>query len=121
MCIRDRYRDDPELEVLKNIETNITNDKDIKFIDSISWIQSIPQYESTRYLRYEDGKKNYGFFLSLYQKRFMHIQLKGYISNLNSRRNNINIFIDNEKRIFNEEIHFFDNPYFGIIVSVRRI
>ena len=115
------YRDDPELEVLKNIETNITNDKDIKFIDSISWIQSIPQYESTKYLRYEDGKKNYGFFISLYQKRFMHIQLKGYISNLNSRRNNINIFIDNEKRIFNEEIHFFDNPYFGIIVSVRRI
>ena len=26
-----------------------------------------------------------------------------------------------EKRIFNEEIHYFDHPYFGAIVSIKKI
>ena len=30
---------------------------------------------------------------------------------------NVNI----EKRIFNEEIHFFDHPYFGVVVSLSEI
>ena len=30
-------------------------------------------------------------------------------------------FIDEEKRIFNEEIHYFDHPYFGAIVSIKKI
>jgi hypothetical protein len=33
----------------------------------------------------------------------------------------INIFIDEERRIFNEEIHYFDHPKFGIILSVNDI
>lgn len=115
------YRDDVKLETLKKLRTNIINDNEIDYIDSKSWIQSIPSYESSEYLAYENDIKNYGFFLNLYKKRFMHIQLKGYLSNLNYRNNNINIFIDDEKRIFNEEVHFFDNPYFGIIISVRQI
>ena len=115
------YRDDVNLEVLKKLKTNIENDNKIDFIDSKSWIQSIPSYESSKFLAYENNNKNYGFFINLYKKRFMHIQLKGYLSNLNYRNNNINIFIEDEKRIFDQEVHFFDNPYFGIIVSVRKI
>jgi hypothetical protein len=33
----------------------------------------------------------------------------------------INIFIDEERRIFNKEIHYFDHPKFGIILSVNDI
>ena len=33
----------------------------------------------------------------------------------------LNIYIDEEKRIFNDEIHYFDHPYFGIIISVKEI
>jgi hypothetical protein len=33
----------------------------------------------------------------------------------------INIFIDEERRIFNEEIHYFDHPKFGIIISVNGV
>ena len=33
----------------------------------------------------------------------------------------IKLFIDEEKRIFNEEIHYFDHPYFGAIVSIKKI
>ena len=115
------YRDDVNLEVLKKLKTNIEKDNKINFIDSKSWIQSIPSYESSKFLAYENDNKNYGFFINLYKKRFMHIQLKGYLSNLNYKNNNINIFIDDEKRIFDEEVHFFDNPYFGIIISVKKI
>ena len=34
---------------------------------------------------------------------------------------NINVYIDEEKRIFNNEIHYFDHPLFGIVVSISKI
>lgn len=33
----------------------------------------------------------------------------------------LNIFIDEQKRIFNKEIHYFDHPNFGIIISIKEI
>ena len=33
----------------------------------------------------------------------------------------LNIYIDEEKRIFNEEVYLFDHPNFGIILSVNKI
>ena len=51
----------------------------------------------------------------------MHIDLKAYLGDFYTKNPNITIFIDNEKRIFNEEIHFFDHPYFGVVVSVNEI
>jgi hypothetical protein len=33
----------------------------------------------------------------------------------------LNIFINEKKRIFNNEIHYFDHPLFGVIVSVKQI
>ena len=33
----------------------------------------------------------------------------------------INIFIDEQRRIFNEEIHYFDHPLFGLILSIKEI
>jgi hypothetical protein len=38
-----------------------------------------------------------------------------------SKSKNINWFIDENKRIFNNEIHYFDHPYFGIVLSVNEI
>ena len=35
--------------------------------------------------------------------------------------NEIKIFIDEKKRIFNNEIHYFDNPYFGVVVAINEI
>ena len=32
----------------------------------------------------------------------------------------LNIYIDEEKRIFNEEIYLFDHPNFGIILSLTQ-
>ena len=30
-------------------------------------------------------------------------------------------FIDEDKRIFNNEIHYFDHPYFGVVIAVKEI
>ena len=51
----------------------------------------------------------------------MHIVLKLYLGTLENSNNNIKIFIDVEKRIFDNEIHFFDHPHFGVIVSINEI
>ena len=114
------YRDNDNLTILNKLKNKIGSDKDYTLIDSKSWIQTIPDNESIDYLSYQN-QNNYGFLIKLYKKRFMHIDLKAYLGNLYTRSPNITIFIDNEKRIFNEEIHFFDHPYFGVVVSVNEI
>ena len=114
------YRDNDNLTILNKLKNKIGSDKDYTLIDSKSWIQTIPDNESIDYLSYQ-SQNNYGFLIKLYKKRFMHIDLKAYLGNLYTRSPNITIFIDNEKRIFNEEIHFFDHPYFGVVVSVNEI
>mgnify|MGYP001188577109 CR=1 FL=1 len=114
------YRDNDNLTVLNKLKNKIENDKDYILLDSKSWIQTIPDIEFSDFLSYQ-SQNNYGFFIKLYKKRFMHIDLKAYLGNLNTKSSNITIFIDNEKRIFNDEIHFFDHPYFGVVVSVNEI
>ena len=39
----------------------------------------------------------------------------------NELYNDINIFIDEQKRVFDGEIHYFDHPYFGIVISIEKI
>ncbi|MBL6604368.1 MAG: hypothetical protein ISP62_04135 [Cryomorphaceae bacterium] len=53
---------------------------------------------------------------------FIDITNKAISSNINTVNTGpIKLFIDEEKRIFNEEIHYFDHPYFGAIVSIKKI
>ena len=114
------YRDNDNFTVLNKLKNKIENDKDYILLDSKSWIQTIPDIEFSDFLSYQ-SQNNYGFLIKLYKKRFMHIDLKAYLGNLHTKSSNITIFIDNEKRIFNEEIHFFDHPYFGVVGSVSEI
>jgi len=39
----------------------------------------------------------------------------------NKKSREINIFIDEQRRIFNEEIHYFDHPMLGLILSIKEI
>ena len=114
------YRDNPNLAILNNLKNNIDKESKYVLIDSKSWIQTIPEYDSSKYLAYQ-SQNNYGFLIKFYKKRFMHIDLKAYLGNLDARNSKINIFIDEEKRIFNDEIHFFDHPYFGVVVAISEV
>ena len=114
------FRDSSDLNILEKLKNKINQNSEYQLIDSKSWIQTIPSLESSKFLQYE-YKEKYGFFLKFYKKRFMHINLKSYLGTLNSSNNDIKIFIDVEKRIFDNEIHFFDHPHFGVIVSINGI
>ncbi len=168
------YRKSSEIDKLSNIYKNIKLNNQLIYLDSKSWIQTIDDENKSKYVFLENHDKEFGFFLKLYKKRFLHLDLKAYlgikgeqkiestqnyIKNYESLINNsgeadqeleidiylpkkfesieisnkayektqnkeasvLNKFIDIEKRIFNEEIHLFDHPYFGIVVSVSKI
>ena len=112
------FRDSTDLNILEKLKNKINQNSEYQLIDTKSWIQTIPSLESSKFLQYED--ENYGFFLKFYKKRFMHIILKSYLGTLDNS-NNLKIFIDVEKRIFDNEIHFFDHPHFGVIVSISGV
>ena len=168
------YRESSEIDKLSKLYKNIKLNNQLIYLDSKSWIQSIDDENKSKYVFLENHDKEFGFFLKLYKKRFLHLDLKAYlgingeqkiestqnyIKNYESTINNsgeadqeleidiylprkfesieisnkayektqnkeatiLNKFIDIEKRIFNEEIHLFDHPYFGVIVSVSKI
>ena len=48
----------------------------------------------------------------------MHIELIGFLDEKNNRYNK---FINIEKRVFNEDIYFFDHPYFAMLISINEI
>ena len=113
------YRESDNLEILENFKNNISKDNNIKLLGHHSWIQNIPEFNESKYLRFKNNDFNYGFYIKLYKKRFLHLDLKSFI---NQKGNNgIKIFIDKEHRIFNEEIYLFDHPKFGILFSINKI
>ena len=111
------YRDSDGLEILKKFNNNIGRNNDLKLLGHHSWIQNIPEYDESKYLRFKNT--DYGFYLKLYKKRFLHLDLKTFIKD--ERNSDIQIFIDKEHRIFNEEIYFFDHPAFGILFTINKI
>ena len=168
------YRKDTNFEILNNLSKKIDKTEELLLLGSNAWIQSIDAEEESRYVFLEDIDKEFGIFLRLYKKRFLHIDLKAYLGiadvsinettkdyiqkyelknmNLKNKKNNtelnlflpkefenieildnisrkeiqkniskLNKFINIDQRIFNEEIHLFDHPNFGVIVSVSRI
>ena len=168
------YKESSEIDKLSKLYKNIKLNNQLIYLDSKSWIQSIDDENKSKYVFLENHDKEFGFFLKLYKKRFLHLDLKAYlgingeqkiestqnyIKNYESIINNpgeadqeleidiylpkkfesieisnkayektqnkeatiLNKFIDIDKRIFNEEIHLFDHPYFGVIVSVSKI
>ena len=111
------YRDSDSLEVLQKFKNNIGKSNNLNFLGHHSWIQNIPEYDKSKYLHFNNS--DYGFYIKLYKKRFLHLGLKSYIKN--NKNSDIEIFIEEEQRIFNEEIYLFDHPKFGILFSINKI
>ena len=113
------YRESNNLEILENFKNNISKNNNIELLGHHSWIQNIPEFNESKYLRFNNNDFDYGFYIKLYKKRFLHLDLKSFI---NQKGNNgIKIFIDKEHRIFNGEIYLFDHPEFGILFSINKI
>ena len=113
------YRESDKLKILQNFTNNISDDDNLKLLGHHSWIQNIPEYNKSKFLRFKNDDLDYGFYLKLYKKRFLHLDLKTFINQKGN--NDIKIFIDKEHRVFNEEIYLFDHPEFGILFSIYKI
>lgn len=171
---KDWFRESINISTLNDLKKKIINNSNIYLVDSKSWVQGIDTIESSKYLYYEDRVKEYGFYLKLYKKRFMHADIKSFIGinnkkiqikpiekhikdlenkiyssrtnttkydlNINYPNNNqniiisksdkikklisatdLNIYIDEEKRIFDGEVHLFEHPKFGVLLSIKKI
>lgn len=168
------FRKNNNLEILKKLNLKLDRSNKYNVIDSYSWIQNIKPESDSAYLHFRNNL--YGIYLKLYRERFLHINLKAYLGNLEdgyvdltseyindhelilkkenlkmnidipinlklNKKNDyleiqpleenielkaitdkkINIYIDESKRLFNGEVHYFDHPAFGIIISINKI
>ena len=69
-----------------------------------------------------DVKKNIDINLKLNKEiDYVEIITKEDKYKTTKKIEDINIFIDESRRIFDEEIHFYDHPYFGVIILISKI
>ena len=73
------YRKSSNIENLSTLKNKIISNNQIEYLDSNSWIQSIDNENESKYVFLEDHDKEFGFFLKLYKKRFLHLDLKAYL------------------------------------------
>ena len=168
------FRKNTSLDTLKKLNLKLNRSSKYNVIDSYSWTQNIESELESKYLHYRNNL--YGVYIKFYRNRFLHIDLKSYLGNLDeeytdvtndylndhksirrdkklvsdnnltinlklNKKNDyvlidrisknleineksdeiINVYIDEEKRLFNNEIHYFDHPSFGIVISISKI
>ena len=100
------------LGVIGNDSIDITKDKIAKFEKKILEANKEKNKDLKNDLKIELNKPN----------KYVDINSSEIEPTLKvSKSNEINIFIDEQRRIFNEEIHYFDHPMFGLIISINEI
>ena len=100
------------LGVIDNDSIDITKDKIAKFEKKILEANKEKNKDLKNDLKIELNK----------HYRYVDINSIKIAPSLNiPKSNEINIFIDEQRRIFNEEIHYFDHPLFGLILSIKEI
>ena len=110
------YRDSHEIIKLSNLKHNLIKNKNITLLKSKSWIQTIPEIKSDRFLIYIDDEESVGFLIKFYKKRFMHVELDAFLKD-----KKMNKYLNIKQRVFNEEVYLFDHPFFGVILSIKEI
>ena len=106
-----------DLESLDFLTGRLRWRENIEIIDSLSWYQ--PLANQNQYTFHYDEKKDLSLYLNIYKSRYLHIDLKAFIGNL---ENNVEIkeFISEDRRIKNTEINYFDHPSLGVIVRATK-
>ena len=135
---------DIEIETIKN-DNNLMNEKEIKkyfelyeysdienlnfligrlrwrenieILNSLSWYQ--PLEDQDEYTYHYDQENNLSLYLNIYESRYLHLNLKAFLGKLNFDEN-ITRFIDEDRRVKNSEINYFDHPNMGLIIKVDK-
>ena len=91
--------------------------ENIEILDSLSWYQ--PLKDQDEYTYHYDQENNLSLYLNIYESRYLHLNLKAFVGKLNFDEN-ITTFIDEDRRVKNSEINYFDHPNMGLIIKVDK-
>ena len=91
--------------------------ENIEILNSLSWYQ--PLEDQDEYTYHYDQENNLSLYLNIYESRYLHLNLKTFLGKLNFDEN-ISIFIDEDRRVKNSEINYFDHPNMGLIIKVDK-
>ena len=89
--------------------------ENIEILDSLSWYQPLNGPDEYSY-HYDQGN-NLSLYLNIYESRFLHLDLKAFVGQLDFDET-ITEFIDEDRRVKNSEISYFDHPSMGIIIKI---
>ena len=91
--------------------------ENIEILNSLSWYQ--PLEDQDEYTYHYDQENNLSLYLNIYESRYLHLNLKTFLGKLDFDEN-ISIFIDEDRRVKNSEINYFDHPNMGLIIKVDK-
>ena len=91
--------------------------ENIEILDSLSWYQ--PLNDQDEYSYYYDLENNLSLYLNIYESRYLHLDLKAFVGQLDLDET-ITEFIDEDRRVKNSEISYFDHPIMGIIIKIDK-
>jgi hypothetical protein len=89
----------------------------IEILNSLSWYQPLDGQDE--YTFHYDQENNLSLYLNIYESRYLHLNLKAFVGKLNFDED-ITIFIDEDRRVKNSEINYFDHPNMGLIIKVDK-
>ena len=91
--------------------------ENIEILDTLSWYQ--PLNIQDEYSFHYDHENNLSLYLNIYESRYLHLDLKAFVGQLDFDET-ITEFIDEDRRIKNSEISYFDHPSMGIIIKIDK-
>ena len=91
--------------------------ENIEILDSLSWYQ--PLKNQNEYTYHYNQENNLSLYLNIYESRYLHLNLKAFFGQLDFEET-ITEFIDEDRRVKNSEINYFDHPSMGLIIKIDK-
>ena len=91
--------------------------ENIEILDSLSWYQ--PLSGKDEYTYHYNQENNLSLYLNIYESRYLHLNLKAFEGQLDDDET-ITEFIDEDRRVNNSEINYFDHPSMGVIIKIDK-
>ena len=91
--------------------------ENIEILDSLSWYQ--PLKNQNEYTYHYNQENNLSLYLNIYESRYLHLNLKAFFGQLDFEET-ITEFIDEDRRVRNSEINYFDHPSMGLIIKIDK-
>ena len=106
-----------DLENLNFLTGRLRWRENIEILDSLSWYQ--PLKKQNEYTYHYNQENNLSLYLNIYESRYLHLNLKAFFGRLDFEET-ITEFIDEDRRVRNSEINYFDHPSMGLIIKIDK-